>query len=134
MAFTEQQYRDYLAREAARKGGRSATCPTCGVEVESEMHDQIIAECKRLGWLWIHARMDKASHMTVGAPDFIILAEGGRVLLVECKTRTGKIRPEQAAFAAWAGKLGHAVHVMRSMEEFHAVKKFGDRCSTPEGK
>lgn len=100
------------------------------VVCEADLHNQIIAECRRLGWLWIHARMDKASHMTVGAPDFMILAEGGRVLLVECKRRDGKLRPEQLAFKAWAAKLGHTVHVVRSLEEFCAVEKIALESNT----
>jgi hypothetical protein len=55
---------------------------------------------------------------TEGEPDFIILAEGGRVLLVECKTATGKLSPEQQAVAAWAAKLGHSIKIVRSMDEF----------------
>ena len=54
----------------------------------------------------------------MGEPDFVILAEGGRVLFVECKSRTGKLSPAQAALKHHAGKLGHTVRVVRSMEEF----------------
>jgi hypothetical protein len=45
------------------------------------------------------------------------------MLLVECKTRLGKLSPEQLATQAWAAKLGHTVHVVRSMGEFLEVVK-----------
>ena len=54
----------------------------------------------------------------VAEPDFTILAGGGRVLFVECKTRTGKLSPAQAALKFHAEKLGHTVHVVRSLDEF----------------
>lgn len=130
--LTEQQYRDYLVRmHGAKKVLHQSPSANTKTECEADLHDQIIGECKRLGWLWVHARMDRASHLTIGAPDFIILADNGRVLLVECKRRNGKSSPEQIAFHAWAAKLGHTVFVVRSIEEFHAIKKFGNGCVTP---
>jgi hypothetical protein len=65
--------------------------------------------------------MAARTHRTAGEPDFLILADGGRVLLIECKTRTGKLSPEQAALKHQAEKLGHRVHVVRSMKEFEEV-------------
>ena len=47
------------------------------------------------------------------SPEFV-----GRVLFVECKSRSGKLSPAQAALKHHAEKLGHAVHVVRSLEEF----------------
>ena len=55
---------------------------------------------------------------TLGEPDFVILAAGGRVFFVECKSRNGKLSPAQAALKHHAEKLGHTVHVVRSMAEF----------------
>lgn len=120
---TTQWLNDRLAREAARRdrGTPLQGPPITVVARESDLHDQVMNECKRRGWLWVHARMDKASHMSVGAPDFIILADNGRVLWVECKRRDGKLSTEQQAFKAWAEKLGHEVHVVRSLEEFVIV-------------
>jgi hypothetical protein len=40
------------------------------------------------------------------------------VLFIECKSRTGKLSPAQAALKHHAEKLGHLVHVVRSLEEF----------------
>ena len=38
--------------------------------------------------------------------------------MIECKTRVGKLSTEQLGVAAWAAKLGHQVHTVRSYEEF----------------
>jgi len=65
--------------------------------------------------------MAAATHRTLGEPDFVILASDGRVFFVECKSKTGKLTLEQQAFIAHAAKNGHAVHVVRSMEEFNDV-------------
>lgn len=65
--------------------------------------------------------MAHSTFRTPGEPDFVILAEGGRALLIECKTRKGKLSPEQRAIVAWANKLGHTVHVVRSFGEFIAL-------------
>lgn len=118
--MSQAEYQAYLMRESTRTGATSTLVVNKAehVESESDLHSQIIGDCKRRGWLWVHARMDKASHLTIGAPDFLIFADGGRLLMVECKTRTGKLRPEQQAFHAMAAKLGHKAHVIRSMEEF----------------
>jgi hypothetical protein len=40
---------------------------------------------------------------------------------VECKSRTGKLSPAQAALKHHAEKLGHTVHLVRSFEEFLGV-------------
>jgi hypothetical protein len=121
--FTSQWHRDYVAREAARRDKGNLTTldahlGVTGIERESDLHDQVTDECRRRGWLWVHARMDKASHMTIGAPDFIVIADQGRVLWVECKRKDGKLSKEQQAFKAMAEKLGHKVHIVRSLQEF----------------
>ena len=89
-----------------------------GVERESDLHAQIFDECRRRGWIALHGNMAERTHRTMGEPDFVIMADGGRVMFVECKSRTGKLSPAQAALKHHAEKLGQTVHVVRSMEEF----------------
>jgi hypothetical protein len=89
-----------------------------GVSRESELHEEIFDECRRRGWIALHGSMAERTCRTLGEPDFTILAAGGRVLFVECKTRSGKLSPAQAALKHHAEKLGHSVHVVRSMAEF----------------
>lgn len=114
--MSEQDYVAYQARHQKQPPVASK-----GVELEGQLHDEILAECRRRGWIALHGRMDVATGRTVGEPDFTILADNGRVLLVEAKSRAGKLRPEQAALHAWARKLGHTVHVVRTFEEFIAA-------------
>lgn len=94
-----------------------------GVSDESALHDAILGECQRRGWIAFHSRMDRPSTLMRGAPDFLILADGGAVILVECKTKTGKLSTEQSAVIAWARKLEHTVHVVRSLDEFLTLLK-----------
>ena len=89
-----------------------------GLGREAELHEAIFDECRRRGWIALHGSMAERTCRTLGEPDFVILAGSGRVLFVECKTKTGKLSPAQAALRFQAEHLGHTVHVVRSMEEF----------------
>lgn len=89
-----------------------------GQEHEKDLHNQIFNECRRRGWIAFHGSMAERSHRTLGEPDFIILQPVGNLLMVECKTRTGKLTIEQQAMIAHAAKLGHKIHVVRSLAEF----------------
>ena len=91
---------------------------TGGVPRESDLHEEIFDECRRRGWIALHGSMAERTSRTLGEPDFVILADGGRVLFVECKSRSGKLSPAQAALKHHAEKLGHTVHVVRSLEDF----------------
>ena len=115
---------------------------------ERDLHEEIFDECRRRGWIALHGSMAERTHRTRGEPDFVILAspkdwrcpicnrltpcrndypegccgEGyepvPRVIFVECKTRSGKLSPAQAALKFHAEKLGHTIYVVRSLEEF----------------
>ena len=117
MTFTPADLAIMQARLVS-KGASPTRPPSKAVERERDLHEAIKAECQRRGWIAFSGSMAHRAHRTVGEPDFIILTHDGGVLLVEAKTRTGKLRPEQRAIAAWAAKLGHTVHVVRSIEEF----------------
>jgi hypothetical protein len=104
-----------FGRPPAVAGARTGTVR------EAELHEEIFSECRRRGWIALHGSMAERTCRTLGEPDFVILADGGRVLFVECKSRTGKLSPAQAALKHHAEKLGHKVHVVRSFEEFLAL-------------
>ena len=95
-----------------------ASAPAAG---EAELHYAIMDFCRDRGWLFLHGSMAARTHRTLGEPDFVIAANNGRVLFVECKSRVGKLSPVQLAFKVQAERLGHTVHVVRSMEEFLAI-------------
>ena len=92
-----------------------------GVVSEASLHEQIFDACRQRGWIALHGSMAERTCRTLGEPDFTILADGGRVLFVECKSRSGKLSPAQAALKFHAEKLGHTVHVVRSLDEFHKL-------------
>jgi len=115
---------DYLAmlQRMAPKAPPPATPQKPGtIEHERDLHEQIRAECIHRGWLAFHGSMAHATHRTIGEPDFVILRDTGRLLLVEAKARQGKLNTEQLALRAWAEKLGHQVHIVRSFQEFLAI-------------
>lgn len=85
---------------------------------ESDLHNQIIEFCKARGWIYFHGRMDRRSGRSLGEPDFVVLAGQGRFLLVEAKTKNGKLSTEQLGMKMWAEKLGHQIYVVRSIQEF----------------
>ncbi len=62
--------------------------------------------------------MSEATHRNKGEPDYIILADCGRVFFIELKSRKGKLSPVQQAFKVGASFNGHTVHTVRSMTEF----------------
>lgn len=94
-----------------------------GVSDESKLHAAILKECNRRGWIPIHARMDRPTTLANGTPDFLILADGGAVIIVEAKSKTGKLSTDQLGFMAMAKKLDHTIHVVRSLEQFLDVLK-----------
>ncbi len=96
-----------------------------GVTDESKLHAEILDECNRRGWLVFHGSMAHRTYRTPGEPDFIVLADGGATILVEAKTRTGKLSTDQLGIMAWAKKLDHTIHVVRSLEQFKQLLEHG---------
>lgn len=108
------------AQWLARNPGKSLLPPKTkgAVEREADLHNAIMTECDRRGWIALHGSMAHVSRRTIGEPDFVILADAGRTIYIEAKTAKGKLSSGQCALHAWASKLGHTVHVVRSLEEF----------------
>lgn len=123
--FTSAWLRDFEARGGCAT--EQANAPSSLPAHERDLHVSIIGECDRRGWLVLHGSMTKLTHRIAGEFDFIILADQGRVLFVEAKSKTGKLSPEQLALHAWAKKLGHTPVVARSLQEFiaHACAEVG---------
>lgn len=112
--MTQQDVNAYNARRLPREHALSQG----GVSKEAELHRQILDECKRRGWIAFHGSMAHRTFRTPGEPDLLLLLPKGRFLMVELKTKTGKLSPDQQAIHAWAAQLDHTVHILRSMEEF----------------
>jgi hypothetical protein len=62
--------------------------------------------------------MDRETTTACGVCDFIIFADSGVVITIECKSRAGKVSPPQLGFIAAMKKNGHQVHVIKSFSEF----------------
>jgi hypothetical protein len=92
-----------------------------GEALESDLHEKIFAECRHRGWIAFHGAMSNRTHRTLGEPDFVILADAGRVFLVECKAAKGKLSKDQQSMNFHARVLGHEIHCVRSIEQFLAI-------------
>jgi hypothetical protein len=108
---------EWLRDREARTVKLGAAPPNAETD-EAKLHAQIIEECKRRSWIVFHGSMAHSTFRTKGEPDFQILADKGRLFLIECKSKTGKLSPEQCAIILWADRLNHKVHVVRSYGEF----------------
>ena len=131
--FTSTWLAGYTARIS--QTGRTGLTGPDAVDREGELQEAVFDECRRRGWIALHGSMAERTCRTLGEPDFVILAGGGRVLFVECKSRTGKLSPAQFALKHHAETLGHTVHVVRSFNEFlelttdHRQRDRGNRSS-----
>jgi hypothetical protein len=114
-------FKNWTAADVAAFNAKVAQCPEVpvpGCDDESQLHNQILLECRRRGWIALHGSMAHRARRTPGEWDFVILADGGRTFYIEAKTRTGKQSTDQLALHHWARKLGHSPYVVRSFDEF----------------
>jgi len=117
----------FLARRAASRTGTplnsDSTAPagTRGELRESKIRADVIEYCRVRGWLVFSGTTAHATGRTVGEPDLTVAAHLGLVYFVELKSKTGKLRPEQAAVATWLERLGHKWLLVRSLKEFIAA-------------
>lgn len=86
---------------------------------ETDLHKRIIWWCdSQFPFVpYIHARTDKRSTIAVGCPDFCVLYKS-QCLLIECKSRTGKMSIEQLAWMRRVNEQGFAVHTVRDFKYF----------------
>ncbi len=62
-----------------------------------------------------------------GTPDRLVMLSGGRVVWMEIKLRSGKLRLEQADWHRMATRLGHKVVTVRSVSDALAVIRSEDK-------
>jgi len=126
--MTQEQVRAHeqrlLLARISRASKTVAVAPIApAAENEGDLHDEIMADLRALGWAYAHNRMDKKSTAGNGVTDFIIAASGGRTFWIECKSRSGKRTTEQLAFAAQLERFGHVAHLCKSIGEFREIVK-----------
>ncbi len=121
--MTESEYDAYLLRhlKTERDLLKQVSKDFVAAGQEWQLHDQIDAECRRRGWFAVHSRMDRPTTTSCGVPDYVVFADGGRVFVIEVKTKSGKLSTAQLGVFAHLEKLGHKPVVVRSLEEFLQV-------------
>lgn len=123
MNWTPAQAAAYESRQQGKLVPTTAADDATPDGQEEKLCQAIIRYCDARRWICARSRPDRPTTTMPGWPDFTILADGGRLFFVECKTRTGKLSPAQLGFHGWAERLGHRVHVVRSVGEFLEVVK-----------
>lgn len=121
MPISSAQYLEMLRRVSPKRTETPGEGVPAGREVE-ELHKPILA------WLnsqhpkvpYIYSRPDQPATISLGVNDFTIFYKG-RVLLIECKTKTGKVSREQMGWALLCELNGFKVEVIRSWEEFERL-------------
>jgi hypothetical protein len=126
--ITNFEFLQMAARTAPKV--RQGLPPDDAVDRERDLHEQIETDCIRRGWAYVHSRMDKPSRVGVGVCDWVVFASGGRTLCVECKSRTGKLRPSQLIFKVQCEMHGHTVHVIQGFSEWLAIAEENKTKST----
>ena len=120
MTITPDQYAEMRARLGMdRQPAQAETVSTVTLEV-AQLHIPIMSWCDHNRVPYIHSRTDKASTTAKGTPDFALFLRG-KAILVECKTRTGKLTPEQLAWKVVAELQGFTVHIVRDWDSFLAL-------------
>lgn len=112
--FQYQQMRERLEGNQIRH----APTPEQAVDMEiSGLHEPIMKWCHDFCVPYIHAIPTKRSRVTPGAPDFTVVYKG-KVWLIECKSATGELRPDQLAWMRQAQDQGVQVHVITNFQSF----------------
>jgi VRR-NUC domain len=95
------------------------------VEREDKLHRDIMEWCDGQWprWKYIHHRMDKKSGIAVGAQDLTIFGPHPLCILVECKSKDGKLSDDQRNWAHEMLRLRWTVHIVRSMADFMAIAR-----------
>lgn len=120
MRFTADWYNAYQARQCAKT--RPIEEPEqASVGTEAALHNDVIAYCKSMGYVYFHGSMAHRTRRVEGEPDVLIFLPGGRFLMVELKTAKGKLSDEQRILHFLLARLGHTVHVVRSLKELVAL-------------
>ena len=82
---------------------------------ESEFHRAFEKFLRSRGMVFVTSRMDKASTIACGDPDYLIVANS-RCLCLELKTEKGRLSPAQLARHAEYAANGTKVHVLRDLQ------------------
>ncbi|TXH10455.1 MAG: hypothetical protein E6R03_15410 [Hyphomicrobiaceae bacterium] len=121
------------SRQNRASNGQTTVTVSKAVEIEANLHAEILEFCRVRGWRAHHSRMDRPATCGVGTPDFAIAMPNGVTVWVEAKARTNKPTKEQTGWLAALNILGHVTGVVRNMDEFRAVIKHAEATTTKKG-
>ena len=91
---------------------------------ESNLQKKCMKYCREHGYPCFHDRSKKKNEP--GWPDLMIFMPKGRVVLVELKAGSAKLRREQQALKLNLCYLGHGISVVRSFRRFLEIMKGGE--------
>jgi hypothetical protein len=94
---------------------------------EAAFQKLVLDAARLFGWLWYHTRDSRGS--AAGYPDLTLVrvapGKPPRVLFVELKSATGRLRAEQIVWATTLGAVGGAVehHVWRPTTSWETIQE-----------
>lgn len=115
MSINSVQFAQMLARVEQNSGRVPVSDDP--VAKESDLHQDIIDLCRRRGWFYVRSRMDRRTTQAIGVPDFIIAADDGKTIWIECKAKGNKASNEQLATITFLKAKGHVAAVCYSMAD-----------------
>ena len=130
MRWTKEQYEEYTERISQAKlvqkdnlsQGDDAKDYPADKGPESGLQAKVINYCKEQGWPIFHDRSKKVNEP--GWADNFIFLPKGKMVLIELKSSSGKLRKEQIELRLALKWLGHEVHVAKSFKAVMAILHF----------
>lgn len=127
MGIPLHQFREMTERvERNKLRAPVASAEACERETGSDgLHAQIMRWCDSQWprWKYIHSRTDKRSTVDPGVPDFAVFGPYPRCIVVECKSKSGKLSTDQQNWIAEMKMIGWTVNVVWNLEEFLGLTK-----------
>lgn len=124
MRFTQQEVYAYQAKRAAahrvQKSVADFAAPIKGFEKESRLRESVSEWCESQWpkWVIVSPRPDVPSTLPLGCQDLTIFGPFPMCLLVELKSKSGKLSQDQNVWKARMASLGWTVHTIRTLDEF----------------
>lgn len=125
MPIQPYQYQAMRERTERNRGRYPLNHTAADVQDEiSELHGPILNWCRTQQPTvpYAYSNPTKRTRGTPGCPDFII-GYKGRTYWIECKSATGELRPDQAAFIRMLADQGIIAAVVTNMEQFYELVK-----------
>ena len=113
--MTPEQVAAHQAKHFPRTRPEHSSGPTGS---ERDLQNEIIKCCLSNQWPVFRGSMAHRTFRNVGEPDFHIIIPWNQHLMIECKSRKGKLTTEQLGVRMQLEMVGCPVHVVRSLSEF----------------